>query len=211
MRRVNPERQLAIAALCLLAGCRSFEPATAATKAAVQPMLLAAQLPADQFVFEIDSRHLAGVYDALHVVDEGPDGGCTERLQLFPDVGGKVLDLTVTASAITCHTPEGSYRAAAPFAAAEPHLALVLAAMLAELRSAPTPARIVGQRRASGGGSGRVTEVQLLPALGSGTVVAELAADGRIQCYRIVLGYLEFALRTDGSFQGRGFAGRLCP
>jgi hypothetical protein len=53
--------------------------------------------------------------------------------------------------------------------------------------------------------------VQLVPALGSGTVVAELADDGRIQCYRIGLAVLQFTFNADGSFEGRGFAGRLCP
>jgi len=185
----------------LLAGCRGFAPASAEAKSWVRPMELAESMPAEQFVVEIESAHLAGIYDALLVAEGG-----VVRMQLFPDVGGKVLDLTVAAAHISCELPDASYRAEPPYAAAEPHLALVFAAIFAELRSPPA-ARVIGERREAG----RIREVQLEPALGSGTVTATLLPDGQIQCYRISLGYLEFSLSGDGSFAGPGFAGRLCP
>ena len=185
----------------LVVGCRGFRPATDATRALVKPMELAAKVPSEQFVVELESPFITGVYDALCVVDQQ-----TLRVQLFPDVGGKVLDVTIGPLQITAEMPGSSYRANAPFAAAEPHLALGLAAMLGELRTA-IRGRVLGERVGSHG----AIEVQLVPALGSGTVVAELAEDGRVQCYRIGLGVLQFTLNADGSFEGRGFAGRLCP
>lgn len=188
-------------AVGLVVGCRGFHPATAATRGLVKPMELAAEVPCERFVVELESPFLTGVYDALCVDEQH-----TVRLQLFPDVGGKVLDVTLEPSLITAEMLDSSYRADAPFAAAEPHLALALAGMLAELRTAPG-GRVLGERVGSQGG----LEVQLAPALGSGTVVATLAADGQIQCYRIGLGVLQFTLSADGFFSGRGFSGRLCP
>lgn len=186
----------------LSAGCRTFVPASAEAVALVRPMQLAGAVPSEQFVVEIESAYLAGIYDALFVVEE--QGAV--RMQLFPDVGGKVLDMTVATTGIACDLPDAKYRAVPPFAQAEPHLALVFAAMLAELRTPPGP-RVTSERREAG----RVVEVQLRPALGSGTVTASLQEDGQIQCYRMALGYLEFTLASDGTFRGRGFVGRLCP
>lgn len=193
---------LLLAASLVLSGCHSFAPASPATQQLVRAMELSERIPADQFLLEIESPYLAGVFDVLFVVEQQ-----IMRAQLFPDVGGKVMDLTVGLDAITATMPGQSYRAVLPLQQAQPHLALVLAAMLSELMAPVTAARVVGERIGSGG----QIEVQLRPALGTGEVTAELGPTGRIQCYQISLGVLSFTLGADGSFAGRGFTGRLCP
>ncbi|MFT4515270.1 MAG: hypothetical protein ACI91B_003984 [Planctomycetota bacterium] len=193
---------LLLAACLVLSGCHSFAPASPATQQLVRAMELSERIPTDQFLLEIESPYLAGVFDVLFVVEQQ-----TMRAQLFPDVGGKVLDLTVGPDAISATMPGKTYRAEAPLHQAEPHLALVLAAMLAELMAPVTPARVVGERL---GSDGQIA-VRLRPALGAGEVTAGLGPNGHIQRYQISLGVLSFTLDADGTFAGRGFSGRLCP
>lgn len=74
--------------LSLLGACQSFRPMTDAERAAFRPIL---QEPVRvRAHVTIDSDRLRGGFDALLVAD--PDGPKV-RLQLFPDVGEKVLDL----------------------------------------------------------------------------------------------------------------------
>lgn len=183
-------------------GCHGFAPATPETLLRIRAMALAQQLPTEQFVLEIESAHLAGVFDVL--CRSEPEA---LRLLLFPDVGGKVMDVLASPSAITAILAGQTYRAVAPLDQAEPHLALLLGAMLIELRADVGTDRVLGERRSAAG----QVEVQLRPALQAGTVFAELAADGRIASYQITLGWLQFTLLADGSFVGRGFTGKLCP
>lgn len=198
---VHLGKVLSLAAFVVVSGCQGFAPVSPATQQLVRAMELSERIPADQFLLEIESPYLAGVFDVLFVVEQQ-----TMRAQLFPDVGGKVLDLTVGPQVITATMPGESYRAEPPLQQAEPHFALVLAAMLGELMAPVTAMRVVGERI---GREGRI-EVQLRPALGAGEVTAELAPNGRIHRYQIRLGMLSFTLDADGAFAGRGFSGRLC-
>ncbi|MFT4839621.1 MAG: hypothetical protein ACI8UD_001843 [Planctomycetota bacterium] len=199
---VRHSTALLLAASVVMSGCQGFASASPATQQLVRAMELSERIPADQFLLEIESPYLAGVFDVLFVVEQQ-----SMRAQLFPDVGGKVLDLTVGPDAITATMPGESYRAEPPLQQAEPHLALVVALMLSELMAPVTAARVVGERIGSEG----LIEVQLRPALGAGEVTAELARSGRIHRYQIRLGVLSFTLDADGAFAGRGFSGRLCP
>lgn len=165
-------------------------------------MPLAAQMLSDDFVIEVESPYLTGVFDVFFTHD--PDA---IRLQMFPDVGGKVLDLTVRKNAIDALMAGESYRAAAPFDAAKPHLALVLAVILAELQCPILPERVMGERFGANG----FLEVKLAPVLRGGRVIAEARQDGKIHCYRFRFGGLDFSLASDGTFVGRGFTGRICP
>ena len=185
-----------------LVGCRSFAPASSATQRLVRAMELSERIPADQFLLEIESPALSGIFVVLFVAEQQG-----MRAQLFPDVGGKVMDLTVGAGAITATIPGQSYRAILPYQQSRPHFALVLAAMLGELMEPVTATRVIGERVNRDG----QIEVQLLPALGAGEVIAGLDSAGRIHCYRIRLGAIAFTLDADGFFAGRGFSGRLCP
>ena len=184
----------------LAAACSGFHPPTAEALKALKPMLIAEQLPRNQFVVELESSFLSGVFDAVCLLD-----GDDIRLQLFPDVGGKVLDLDVSADGIRAVMPGASYQASRPLDRASPHLALVLAMMLAEVYTPPLAHRVNGERVTS---NGRI-QLSLEPALGSGFVVVTLTHGGRIQNYRMELGQMEWILSADGRFVGPGFAGRL--
>lgn len=192
---------VACSILLILVACQGFAPAQPQTLQRLRAMSLSEQIPCERFVLEIESPYLAGVFEVLCVV-----AADSVRVQLFPDVGGKVMDLSFGAAAITAEMPGQSYRAEPPFDAASPHLALLLAAMLGELRAPVVADRVLGERLQ---GNGR-SAVQLLPALGAGTVIAELAEDGRVASYRIRLAHMDCLLTDDGAFSGPGFAGRLC-
>src|SRR5688572_21401513 len=183
----------------LACACSGFGPPRAETLAAVQPMPLSKLLPG-QFELELASPSLTGTFDAVCGVASDE---C--RLQLFPDVGGKVLDLTLRAASVVAEFPGSRYEAQAPLDGAPPHLALVFAAILGELLAPVSAERVLGERRGADG----ATEIGLQPALGSGSVAATLAPDGRIRAYRIQIGWVRVNLRADGSFDGDGFSGRM--
>jgi hypothetical protein len=157
--------------LLILVACQGFAPAQPQTLQRLRAMSLSEQIPCERFVLEIESPYLAGVFDVLCVVAAG-----SVRVQLFPEVGGKVMDLSIAEAAITAQMPGQSYRAEPPFDDASPHLALLLAAMLGELRAPVVADRVLGEQVQ---GNGRLA-VLLRPALGSGRVIAELAHDGRV-------------------------------
>ncbi|HEX6811815.1 MAG TPA: hypothetical protein VF384_09360 [Planctomycetota bacterium] len=183
----------------LLPACHSFGPPSPQTLARLQPMPLAAAI-AGRFELELDGPGLAGTFDAVCALE-----GRSCRLQLFPDIGGKVFDLRLEEASIAADGPWGHYEANAPLDSAPPHLALALGAMLAELL-APVPAtRVLGERQTPDGR----TQVSLRPALGSGAVTATLGNSGEVETYAIALGRIAFTLAADGSLRGRGLAGRL--
>lgn len=183
----------------LLAACAGFHTPLAATLDTIGPMPLASLVPGP---FEVDlaTPGLTGTFDAVCAVDRE-----SFRIQLFPDIGGKVLDVLVGAESVTAEWPGGRYVAQAPLDRAEPHLALVLAALFAELLAPVAGSRVLGERDA---GDGRV-EVQLRPALGRGQVVARLDAAGAIDTYQVTLGWITFAFDGAGFLRGRGLSGQL--
>ena len=183
----------------LLAACAGFRAPAAATLETIGPMSLASLVPG---AFEVDlaTPGLTGTFDAVCAVDRE-----SFRVQLFPDIGGKVLDVMVAAGTVTAEWPGGRYVASAPLDRAEPHLALVFAALFAELLAPVAGTRVLGERDA---GDGRV-EVQLRPALGSGEVVARLDAFGAIDTYQVTLGWITFEFDTAGFLRGRGLSGQL--
>ncbi|MCB9879731.1 MAG: hypothetical protein H6835_19220 [Planctomycetes bacterium] len=196
------------AALCA-GGCRSFGPPRAATLAALRPMPLAAalqrDLAADGFgvTLELETPVLTGVFDAVGAV-----GDAGLRLQLFPDVGGKVLDMTIASDwrVIDAEAGGASYHAEAPLDAAAPHLALLLAALFGELVTPLDAARVRGERLERDG-----VCLELWPAAGAGSAEAVLGPDGAVVAYRIGLGVFTLTLVADGSFSGRRLAGRISP
>lgn len=188
---------LGVAALAL-AGCQGFAPADAATAASVRPMPLAAIVPG-RCELELQSPGLAGTFDA--VVARDGDG---VRLQLFPEVGGKVLDLRVDAAGVVADFAGQPYRAAAPLDRAAPHLALALAAIVGELASPIAPARVVGVRSTDAG-----REVQLVDSASGLPAVARLAPDGAIAAIRWQLRGFALELTADGRFAAPGCQGWL--
>lgn len=197
--RANGGKAAAVGALALLAACAGWEPADAAAAARVRPMALAADLP-DRFELELATPRLAGTFDAVLVRD-----GETLRLQLFPDVGGKVLDLRLAADGVTADLGGVAYRAAPPLDRAAPHLALVLAMVVGELATPVTPDRV---RRVQRRGDA-VVAVELAGRGALPGVVAALAADGTIATYTWSLHGVDVAFGGDGSLRGPGLAGWL--
>lgn len=195
---VRPKPILAAALAAAAAGCAGFGPPTPAVLARLRPMPLAARL-GDRFALELETEALTGVFEVVFAVGERGFA-----LQLFPDVGGKVFDLTVGEDRIVAETPNGRYAAAMPLDAAPPHLAVALAMVFAELLAPVTPERVRGERRTAAG-----MQLQLAPALGSGEVVAELTEEGAVGSYSLTVGHLRLVLRDDGSFAGPRLAGRL--
>jgi hypothetical protein len=186
------------ALLVLAAACAGFGPPRAETLAALAPMPLAALVPG-RFELELEAPGLTGTFDAVGaVVGEGV------RLQLFPDVGGKLLDVQASAAAVTADVAGHRYEATAPLDGARPHVALVLAAAVAELAAPLGSDRVLGERVVAGG-----VELRLRPALGAGEVRAEVGSDGVLSAYRVRLGGVQFALHADGRLVGSGFAGRF--
>ncbi len=161
-------------------------------------MPLASLLPG-QFEVEIESPGLTGTFDAVCAVS-----GSGVRMQWFPDVGGKVLDLHVGTSAVVAEMPGHRYEAVAPLQDAEPHLGLVFAMVLAELLAPVDAARVQGERWSDG-----ATELRLLPALAAGEVTARLAAEGTIAAYRLRLGWIDCTLTAEGVLRGRGCTAHL--
>ena len=180
------------AAAALLAACHSFAAPRPATCAAIRPMPMAAS-PFERFELELASPALTGTFDG--VIADTPAGF---RLQLFPDVGGKVLDLEVVVAT-------GDARGTSPDGPVDPRFAAVLAAMFAEVRARVGGERVLGERTAGDGG----IEVQLVPAFGTDPVVARLDPGFAIASYSFDLGRVEFVLHADGRLAGPRFAGHL--
>lgn len=191
-------RRACASAVALLAACQGFAPADAATAASVRPMPLAAVVPG-RCELELQSPGLSGTFDAVVARD-----GDAVRLQLFPDVGGKVLDLRVGADGVAADFAGQPYRAAPPLDGAPPHLALALAAVVGELASPVAPDRVAGARRRDG-----ATEVELRGGVVGLPVVARLAPDGAIAAYAWRMRGFAFELTADGRFAGPGFTGWL--
>lgn len=96
-----------LALLPWLAACAGFAPPSAVTAARLRPMALADGVPG-RCELEIESPGLNGAFDAVVAVDER-----AVRLQVFPDVGGKLIDLRVAADAITADVGAVARRASA--------------------------------------------------------------------------------------------------
>lgn len=161
-------------------------------------MPLAAAWPG-RFELEIASPGLTGTFDGVCGTD-----AAGFRVQLFPEVGGKVLDVAVGRDRIVAELPGSRYEALAPLDRAEPHLALVLAVVFAELLAPVTAERVLGERSVAGG-----VELRLRPALMAGEVRVTLTPDGSVATYRCWLGWLDVTLAADGVITGRGVRGRL--
>jgi hypothetical protein len=191
-------RLVLAALLSSLAACASFTTPSAATLAHIAPAPVAARLPG-RFELELATSGLTGTFDAVVAVE-----GSSFRVQVFPDVGGKVLDLMVGADRVVATMPGSRYEASAPLDGAEPHLALALALVFAELLAPVRGERVLGERAVGDG-----VEVELRPALGAGRVRAALDGNGAVARYELALGRIELTLTGDGAFAGRGASGRI--
>jgi hypothetical protein len=94
----------------------------------------------------LDSAWLAGEFDGVVVAMRAPEGPVA-RVQLFGDLGPKMLDLLARPERIVGYFPQASegIDCALPDEAA-PHLLLFMGASLLERFSRWTPARVLGVR-----------------------------------------------------------------
>jgi hypothetical protein len=145
--------------LLVLAGCSGFAEPRAADLEALESV----PPPPGPFVriratVDLDGRWLAGTFEAVVVARSGPDPAV--RLQLFPDLGGKALDLAVRRDRITGFFPatgEGIDWALPSEARAHPLLFMGLT--LLERFHPVAPGRAVGVR------PGPPPEILLRPAV----------------------------------------------
>jgi hypothetical protein len=124
----------------------------------------------------VDSPRFSGLFEA--VLAARPGGAARARLQLFPDVGGKVLDLVATPRRIAGFFPptHESFEAELPLADGAPrHLLFFMGVTLLELFTPVTPGRVRGAR-ADGG----AWEVELEPAVAGGRVRAWIDPAGAV-------------------------------
>jgi hypothetical protein len=134
-----------LAPLLLLAGCAGFAEPTAADLEALR-----APPPPGPFVriratVDVDGRWLAGTFEAVAIARSGDDPAV--RLQLFPDLGGKALDLAARRDRITGWFPqtgEGIDRALPGEARAHP--LVFIGITLLEQLSPVRPERVRGVR-----------------------------------------------------------------
>lgn len=130
----------------VLAACQGWEPLDAAALRAL-PESPPAALACDGTV-EVDTPALRGLFTARLVARcERP---ARVRLQLFPDLGGKVLDVALDAERVRGVIPQAGLRVDRPFTALDQPNLLVLIALTLRAELTPLlPGRIDGMRRKS--------------------------------------------------------------
>ncbi len=190
--------------LALLAGCTSLDPAA--------PELVSklASEPSDAVYLrrvcevELDSVGMGGTYSAVCIARSGvPAAG---RLQLLPQVGGKLLDLAFDGQRISGYFPAAGASLDHPRGTAPPrHLLSFLVASLLEEFTPLTPDRVLGQ-------SG--SELHLRGALEGCSVVLELGPDSAVLARRFQLRGVSWREDLEGDwrvFRGAGFTWRMGP
>ena len=132
--------------LLLPTGCRSWGPPSKATLAAVAGLPAAPSRPSRARVrVTIESDTLRGTFGALMVIDpQGPK----VRLQIFPDIGPKLLDLVATPRRFAGRL--GNDRIDTSPDDAPRHLLVFMAFTLLEMAAPLTPDRIEEAKDAPG-------------------------------------------------------------
>ena len=177
----------AVVAALVLSSCRSFAPPS--------PELLAVLPPAHdtqflqrQIEFTIDSPDLSGVFEGILVARAGSDAAV--RLQLFPDVGGQVLDLAIDSDAIEAlraDFEEPFHAALPPDERMEASLPLFFAVTLVEHFTPLAPQRIIGARKWEDG-----WEIKLQPHSSGVRVRAYVDGEGNVVRRRFKYGFLKW-------------------
>jgi hypothetical protein len=154
----------------LLIGCSAFEPGP--------PPVLPDPGGAERGVrlvleVEIESRQLTGIYDGVLVARTAPAPAV--RLQLFPDMGGKVLDVAADPTRIAGLMPLAAiHREWRAGERASPHLLLLLGVSLLE-NAAP-----LGRERISAHAPGPPIRVRADGTFPGSAVEAVLDGAGRV-------------------------------
>jgi len=133
--------------LLLLTGCRSWGPPSKATLATIAGLPAAPSRPSRARVrVTMESDTLRGTFGALMVIDpQGPK----VRLQIFPDIGPKLLDLVATPRRFAGHIGDRDRIDTSPDDAPR-HLLVFMAFTLLEMAAPLTADRIEEARDAPG-------------------------------------------------------------
>jgi len=169
-------RSALLAALLPLTACRTLGPPPPALIRALETAPPMPEAVRERATLRVDSPRLSGVFEAVLVAR--PGSAARARLQLFPDVGGKVLDLVATPRRIAgTFPPTGeSFEAALPPAGAAPrHLLFFMGVTLLELFTPVTPGRVRGARPDCD-----AWEVELEPVVAGGEVRAWIDPAGAV-------------------------------
>lgn len=188
----------------MLAACSSFAPPTPATLQALSANAVTPRPRQERVVVDLETPGLAGEFTgALQVVPATP---VLVRLQLFPEVGGKLLDLRVDGDTIAGDFADGPpYRCGLPVGPATgPHPCLVLAVVLCEAFTPVVPARVTGERAGRDG-----LELRLVPAVGGGEVEVVVDAARRPLRWHCRYCGLRFTFTRDGVLSGPYLKGRF--
>ena len=127
-------------------------------------------------LLDADSEALSGLFVVALAVERIPETRI--RLQLFPEIGGKVLDLEVSSHALHALLPYTAEELTLDLQDDAPlprHLAVLMGITLLEAHQPLGAARILGQRKNPGG-----FELLLEPRLAGVRVVALVDPDGRL-------------------------------
>lgn len=167
------ERIGAVCAFVLLASCTTLRAPTESELARVLAAGgVAATAGTTTAEVTIRSERLTGTFAA--VLASEPGGRV--RLQLFPDVGGKILDLYADSTRVLGTIPQGGIRVEGPAGPDLPRHVLVFFALTLLEHSTPiTRARILGVRR-----DGDLLLVALAPRVPGCGVEAEVRSDGTL-------------------------------
>ena len=188
------ERALRALALLLWtpAGCTCFGPLPEALGAALAAR--AAEPGAVRFLgtVTITSESLTGTFVAALAAQRSPHPKA--RLQLFTDVGGKVVDLAVTESRVEGRFSGGAVGYSADLTTARPpyHPLLFFAVTLLDVLAPLTRERVLGARATAGGHELRLvgpphTEVRVT-----------VAADGTVLSRTLTIGFASWRVTVVG-------------
>lgn len=170
---MNPWRGVWVLLLC---GCTTFGPPDPAVLADVVTDRTEADTIRRRARLELEGEHLSGTFTAVLIARRGR--AASARLQVLPEVGGKLLDLVVTPERVVGYVPMAGLaidhaRGAGPVPR---HLLVFVAASLLEDLTPLTRERVLGSRPRRDGGH----ELQVAGALGEGRVTVELDPSGAI-------------------------------
>lgn len=168
---------------CLLqTGCASFGPPSTELAAQLREHAPPPAPARQRALVEVEGERFAGTFDAVLIWDGTRSSA---RLQLLPEVGGKVLDLAITPARIVGYLPPAGIALEHALAGPQPpprHVLTFIAASVLEVGTPITPERVLGERASEGG-----RELSLRPVFPGLELHARVDLQGRLvsRAYRL--------------------------